>query len=209
MSLTATSSTTHVFDSNATTSVTFTPAANSLVVFYAVGDASDASTDEALTLTSTGHTLTRVQRANHGDGATVEVWYTTVTTSASMTVNVTDNKGSVPKYIKVVWFTDSGGSIPQIGRSDGRMHTYNTDTTNTVSLLASAAGSQIWGFGYADTNFTATTGQTLVDTLDTSFGFAGGDAIGLYSVTATSSGADQLMNVTATSTQHSTLSPSK
>lgn len=64
MALTATSSTASVSDANATTSITFTPASNSLVVALVISDDNTGSHDEVATVAASGYTMTLQQRCN-------------------------------------------------------------------------------------------------------------------------------------------------
>ncbi|SRR6266581_1200366 len=187
MTLSVNTATAHVIDSNATTSVTLTPAANSLLVVFAAADENTGSTDETLTVAAAGLTFNLGVRHNGSPGATAEIWWANVATSASVTVNVTDNKGSVSKAVKAVYFTSSLGGIPVFGNT--------ASGGNPANLTVTSGGNNSWAWdlGLGGTNFTTLSGHTLQEHVDIADGFDGGDATGVYSLDALAAGPGQSM----------------
>src|SRR5207249_2928400 len=155
-----------------TTTIAFTPPDATAIVAFVQADANNASLDEACTVTSTGGlswTLARrVNGATDSNPSTVEVWYTYAATSpGSITVSVTDNKGSVDKSLFVRVFTGTDSTV--VGAKA------NT-TTDTVTYTSTVNNSWGWGDGLGGNTGTlaAAANNIIVDSTAVA-GFDGGD----------------------------------
>lgn len=182
-----------VRNSNATTTTaSFSPPAQSLLVAYVLGDAGDGSTNETCTVTSGGGlTWQLAVRSNGSPGATAEIWWVWAASApGSITVSVTDNKGSVAKSLLVRVYT--GADSAGIGATNVSHSALSCAYTSTVA--------NSWGWGQFTTAVgvpAAGSGQTAED-LVTDFSFDGGDNIGTLKQNATTAtpGSTVTMSIT-------------
>jgi hypothetical protein len=145
---------------------------------FAQGDANNSSLDESLSFSDSagGTWSTPVQDNARGGAVVAAAWRSIPATSpGSMTVTLTDNKGSVAKRLFVRVFTGTDLTNPQ-GASTAA-------GTASVSYTSTVANS--WGWSvYLGSNATITAGANT--TLQDSFGgFDSGDAVGTFSATTT------------------------
>lgn len=157
----------------------FTPPGACLLVAFCQGDANNGSLDEDQTVVdSNSNTWTKKVLANANGGAVATVHYLRVTGSSpgSITVTLTDNKGSVAKRIYTRVFVDAAtGIAPDIGAT-------NVSTSASVSVTTTVNNSWVWSTGLtANATLTAGTGCTLNDEFG---GFDSGDAVFTQSQTA-------------------------
>ncbi len=160
-----------------TTTAAFTPPANSAIFAFAQGDANNGSNDEALTVSdNVSGTWARVVQNNGNGGAVSEIWYRLcITSPGSMTVSVTDNKGSVAKRLFVRVYTGTDLTLPYGATTSG--------TTAAVSYNSTVADSWGWSCGLTS-NATITAGANC-NLEDEAGGFDSGDAVFTLSRTAT------------------------
>lgn len=164
-----------------TTTAAFTPPnAGCIIVAFMFGDANTGALDEALTPSdSLAGTWSTPVLDNARGGAAVAIAYRIVAagTAASMTVSVTDNKGSVAKglYARIFTGTDLTNPFGATGVAGTSNITLVSTVANSlcVSALLTSNVLQVAG---------ANTAQ------QTEFGgFDGGDSIGVYYSTITTS----------------------
>lgn len=158
-------------------SAAFTPPSNCVIWAFAQGDANNGSADEALSFTdsASGSWSTPVQDNARG-GAVVAAAYRLVGTSpGSMTVTLTDNKGSVAKRLFVRVFTGTDLSSPQGA----------TATAGTAAISYTSTVANSWGWSvYLGSNATVVAG-TATTLQDETGGFDSGDAVATFSATST------------------------
>jgi hypothetical protein len=175
----------------------FTPPSNCILAAFMFGDANNGSLDEALTPTdSASGTWSTPILDNARGGAAAAVAYRIIGTSpGSMTVTLTDNKGSVPKGLNVRVLTGTDLVNP-IGASA-------TVNTASASVVSTVANSWVWS-AYFGSNATVTAGANT--TMQDEFGgFDSGDAIATFNstnVTAPAGTTITLVEVGGTAVHH-------
>jgi hypothetical protein len=179
-----------------TTTASFSPPANSLLVAWVMADAGTGATGEQCTVTSTGGLSWSLARRHNGSpGADVEVWSAqAVSAPGSITVSLTDNQGSVDKRLFVRVFTDAGNGTPAgIGAS-------NSSAATSVAYTSTVANSWGWSVGLGGGGTpVAGASQTLQDS-DTAFDGGDGCFVVDQNATTSSAGTSVTMSVTAPST---------
>jgi uncharacterized protein (DUF2141 family) len=158
---------------NTATTASFTPPANSLLVVLISGDTFAAGTNSTWTITDNLAThLTYTQRVYSSStdtptaGGSSLIYTAPVTTSAAMTVSVTDagGSGTADLYVLVQVLT-AGGTAPTVG-ANGKTSSNTASTSVAASYTATGAGS--WGFAAVqDWNASGTmtaggTGNTII-----------------------------------------------
>jgi hypothetical protein len=183
-----------------TTTASFTPPALASYVAFVNADAGNGTTDEACTVTSTGGlTWTLAARHNGSPGAVTEVWSTTSASApGSITVSVTDNKGSVTKRLLVQVFTDSNGGTPAgIGAT-------NTGAATSLAYTSTVADSWGWFASLGSGGPPAAgTGQTLVDSTNGTGPDGDSTATDKQNATTATPGTSVTGSVTTMSSLHS------
>lgn len=158
----------------------FTPPDSCVLWAFAQGDANNGSNDESLSFSdSAGGTWSTPVQHNANGGAVVAAAWRSIpgTSPGSMTVTLTDNKGSVAKRLFVRVMTGTDLTNPQ-GAT-------NTGTTASISYTSTIANS--WGWSvYLGSNATVTAGANTT-LQDETGGFDSGDAVATFSATATTS----------------------
>lgn len=191
--------------SQTSTTASFTPPANSLLVAMATGDTFNASTNPTVSITDNlGTHLTYTQRvlSNSTDtpaaGGGAAIWTAPVVTSAAMTVSLTWNavSGTGDNGLQVMVITD-GGNLPTVG-TNGKASSATAGTTMAASYTATATGS--WGFGCSNDwnatgNMTAgVAGNTLISTIS----FTGNSSQGFFRRTTADGASGSATTITAT-----------
>lgn len=139
-----------------TTTASFSPPSASALVAFVMADAGTGATDEACTVSSTGGLAwTLAKRHNGSPGALVEVWSAYASSApGSITVSVTDNKGSVAKRLDVKVFTGADPAV--IGAT-------NSGATSSIAYTSTGADSWGWSVWLGSGAPSAGSGQTLDD----------------------------------------------
>jgi hypothetical protein len=161
--------------STATTSTAaFIPPAGSWIVVSVQADANNASTDERVTVstTQTGVNFFCAVFLT-GVAAATEIWAAYVGTSASMTVDVTDNKGAVAKRVTPRVYRDMGGIGATATIASAISISYTATAENSLGIASGLASNVLP---------TAGTGCTVIDETT---GFDSGDSA--YTVGRTTS----------------------
>ena len=156
----------------------FTPPDGCVIWAFAQGDANNGSSDEALSFSDNfgGTWSTPVQDNARGGAVVAAAWRSIPATSpGSMTVTLTDNKGSVAKrlFVRVMTGTDlvnPQGATAAVG-------------TASVSIVSTVANSWTWSV-YLGGNATITAGANTT-LQDEAGGFDSGDAVATFSATTT------------------------
>lgn len=178
-----------------TTTAAFTPPSSCVIVAFAQADANNGSSDEALTVSdsASGTWNTAVQGNANGGAVAGIYWRLCATSPGSMTVSVTDNKGSVAKRLVVVVFTGTDQTTP-IGATV-------TGATAAVSYTSTRDLSWGWSCGLT-ANATLTAGGSGNTLYETFGGFDSGDAVFTLQKTATTtpSGSTVTLTIAGTST---------
>ncbi len=173
-----------------TTTASFTPPANAAYVAFVAADADSGASDEACTVTdSSGMTWTLARRHNGAPGAVAEVWSAySASAPGSITVSVTDNKGSVAKRLFVRVYT--GADTTVIGASNGT-------NANSLNYTSTAANSWGWSVGL-DNNTSAPVAGSNQTIEDSTTNIGVGDDVWTVKQNATTAtpGSTVTMNVT-------------
>lgn len=175
----------------------FTPPSNCILAAFMFGDANNGSLDETLTPTdSASGTWSTPILDNARGGAAAAVSYRIIGASpGSMTVTLTDNKGSVAKGLNVRVLTGTD-LINPVGAS-------TTAGTASISVVSTVANSWVWS-AYLGSNATVTAGTNT--TMQDEFGgFDSGDAIATFNSTNTTASAGTtitLVEVGGTAVHH-------
>lgn len=164
MTLSVDATTTHVQNSTSPTTVTLTPAANSLLM---VAVWTDNGATQTVTVTDSGGpalawTLLGTWNGVTPDFGTVSVWTAPQPSSASRTIQVTSSGGAVLRQVKVDIITDSSGLMPNPGVFGAGSHS-GTGTITTVSVTAGPIGSIGFIGSIPKTSPGAQTGQNTDD----------------------------------------------
>lgn len=178
-----------------TTTAAFTPPSSSVIIVFAQADANNGSADEALTVSdSASGTWHTAAQGNANGGAVAGVfWRLCPTSPGSITVSLTDNKGSVAKRLNAVVFTGTDQTAP-IGAT-------TVGTTAAVSYTSTRDLSWGWSCGLT-ANATLTAGGTGNTLYETFAGFDSGDAVFTLQRTATTtpSGTSVTLTIAGTAT---------
>lgn len=156
----------------------FTPPDTCVIWAFGQADANSGANDETLSFSdSAGGTWSTPVTGNANGGAVVAAAWRSIpaTSPGSMTVTMTDNKGSVAKRLFVRVFTGTDLTNPQGASTIG--------TTASISYTSTVANS--WGWStYIGSNFTITAGANTT-LQDTQSSFDSGDAVATFSATTT------------------------
>lgn len=177
--------------SGATTdTAAFTPPnAGCILVCFMMGDANNGSLNESLTASdSLAGTWSTPILDNARGGAAVAISWRAVPagTAASMTVSVTDNKGSVAKgnYTRIFTGTDLTAPFGVTGVAG----------TAAISLVSTVANSWCWS-AFLGSNAAQTAGANTTQKAEFA-GFDSGDAVSVYASTNTTAGAGTTITLT-------------
>jgi len=142
-----------------TTTASFTPPANSRLLAMSALNTGAGNQPGPPTITGGGLTWTLLQHNKLPDvtlsvDGQVAVWTAVVTTSAAMTVAVTNTDPATGQSVKVQVWTDDSGGVPGIGATKENARA-GAGTAVTDSVTATANGSR-GVLAYTDWNGTAT-----------------------------------------------------
>lgn len=175
-----------------TTTAAFTPPnAGCILVCFMFGDANTGAADETLTASdSLSGTWSTPVLDNARGGAAVAISWCAVAagTAASMTVSVTDNKGSVAKgnFTRIFTGTDLTTPFGATGVAG----------TSNISLLSTVTNSWCWS-ALLTSNVLQVAGANTTQKAEFG-GFDGGDSIGVYASTNTTATAGTTITLAET-----------
>lgn len=178
-----------------TTTAAFTPPSSSVIFAFCAADANNGSADETVSVSdSASGTWNQAVLSNANGGAVAAIfWRLCASSPGSITVSVTDNKGSVAKRLVTEVFTGTDQTNPVGATFSG--------TIATASYTSTRDNSWGWSCGLT-ANATLTAGGSGNTLVDTTGGFDSGDAVFTLQRTAltTPSGSSVALVISGTST---------